>query len=140
MVGAIEIQELAVSNVLCPEPRERERERERESMQSYFSRRNLGSWKWHMWLNWKVILLLFIMFIEACKVLKWYSFEDNKVFMLSCKEGLISKGWEVAFSSWPLVLNIADPGLWFFLYLSSDTSFRTMILRKIAKIGKKNWN
>ena len=30
MVGAIEIQELAVSNVLCPEPRERERERERE--------------------------------------------------------------------------------------------------------------
>ena len=57
--------------------------------------------------------------------------------MLSCKEGLISKGWEVAFSSWPLILNIADPGLWFFLYLSSDTSFRTMILRKIAKIGKK---
>ena len=37
MVGAIEIQELAVSNVLCPEPRERERERERENQCSPIS-------------------------------------------------------------------------------------------------------
>lgn len=39
-------------------------------------------------LDWKVIVQLFIMFREACKEMKWYSFEDNKVFMLSCKKAL----------------------------------------------------